>query len=60
MLVDPIFLEYDLASGRILSYKGLTNVEESISGKATGNNYIAHIKYKYSDDPLKVSAKNGI
>ena len=60
MLVDPIFLEYDLASGRILSYKGLTNVEQSINGKATGNNYIAHIKYKYSDDPLKVSAKNGI
>ena len=49
LLVDPIYLEYDLGSGRILSYKGLTNIEEVIAGEHSGSNILAHIKYKYSD-----------
>jgi hypothetical protein len=52
LLVDPIFLEYDLVSGQILSYKGLTNIEKFVNGSGTGNHYIAHIKYKY-DLPYK-------
>jgi hypothetical protein len=47
LLVDPIYLEYDLSSGRILSYKGLTNIEEVIAGEASGSNVLAHIKYQY-------------
>ena len=43
MLVDPILLEYELET----SYKGLTNIEEVIDGKLTGDNYLAHIKYSY-------------
>jgi hypothetical protein len=47
LLVDPIYLEYDLSSGRILSYKGLTNIEEVIEGDASGSYVLAHIKYQY-------------
>jgi len=49
LLVDPIYLEYDLGSGRILSYKGLTNIEEVVAGEPSGSNVLAHIKYQYSD-----------
>lgn len=49
MLVDPIHLEYEIKTGRILSYKGLTNIEEVIDGELTGDNYLAHIKYSYPE-----------
>lgn len=58
MLVDPILLEYDLASGRILSYKGLTNIDEVIEGRATGSYHVAHIKYKYPDTPSNLALSN--
>jgi hypothetical protein len=49
LLVDTIYLEYDLLSGRILSYKGLTNIEEVLNGDASGSNVMAHIKYQYPE-----------
>jgi hypothetical protein len=49
LLVDTIYLEYDLVGGRILSYKGLTNIEEVVKGEASGSNISAHIKYQYSE-----------
>jgi hypothetical protein len=49
LLVDTIYLEYDLLSGRILSYKGLTNIEEVVNGDASGSNVMAHIKYHYPE-----------
>lgn len=49
LLVDPIKLEYDLKSGRILSYKGLTNIEKGMQGNMTGENYVAHIRYEYPE-----------
>jgi hypothetical protein len=55
LLVDPIALEYDLGSGRILSYKGLTNIEQVEDGKPTGGNVLAHIKYEYSDFKIGMS-----
>jgi hypothetical protein len=47
LLVDPIMLEYDRETGRILSYKGLTNLEKVDGKKPTGDNYLAEITYQY-------------
>ena len=47
MLVDPIELEYDRASGKILSYVGLTNLELVEDGEPKGENYVARIEYVY-------------
>ena len=47
MLVDPIELEYDRASGKILSYVGLTNLEWVEDGQPKGENYVARIEYVY-------------
>lgn len=47
LLVEPIYLEYELTTGRILSYKGLTNIEQVVNGKAQGKNILAHIQYAY-------------
>lgn len=41
-LLDPIQLEYDAESRRLLSYRGLTNIRS-----ASGDNYIASITYFY-------------
>lgn len=41
-LLDPIELEYDAESRRLLSYRGLTNIRS-----ANGDNYIADITYFY-------------
>lgn len=43
LLVDPILLEYDRYTGQILSYEGLTNLEDN----ATGDYYVARIEYSY-------------
>ena len=47
MLVDPILLEYDLNTGRILRYSGLTNLELVDGSTPLGDNYIARIEYVY-------------
>ncbi|MFT6155050.1 MAG: hypothetical protein ACJA0E_001549 [Bermanella sp.] len=47
LLVDPIMLEYDRETGRILSYKGLTNLEKVNGKKPSGDNYLAEITYQY-------------
>lgn len=60
LLVDPIQLEYDLKTGRILSYKGLTNIEKGIQGNMTGENYVAHIRYQYPDQPLQPETDHAI
>lgn len=44
LLVDPIDLEYDKKTGRIMSYKGLTNIETI---NDPDKNYIADIEYVY-------------
>lgn len=43
LLVDPILLEYDRYTGQILSYEGLTNLEDN----KTGEYYVARIEYSY-------------
>lgn len=43
LLVDPILLEYDRYTGQILSYEGLTNLEDHKSG----DYYVARIEYSY-------------
>lgn len=47
LLVDPIKLTYDKLTKRILIYEGLTNIEKTKQGKATGDYYIARIEYHY-------------
>ena len=47
MLVDPIVLEYDLESRRLLSFEGLTNIERFKNGKRSEENYVARIDYYY-------------
>ncbi len=51
ILVEPILLEYDSKTKRLLSFEGLTNIERFKDGKRTEENYIARIKYSYQ--PLK-------
>lgn len=47
LLVDPIKLTYDKVTKRILIYEGLTNIEKTKQGEATGEYYIARIEYRY-------------
>lgn len=47
LLVDPIKLTYDKQTKRILTYEGLTNIEEVKQGKPTGEYYVARIDYAY-------------
>ena len=49
MLVDPIVLEYDLESKRLLSFEGLTNIERFNNGKRSEENYVARIDYYYQE-----------
>lgn len=54
MLVEPITLEYDLSTKRLLSFEGLTNIEKFENGKRTEENFVARIEYSYK--PLKSSS----
>ena len=47
ILVKPISLEYDQHTKRLLSFEGLTNIEEFKDGQRTEENYIARIAYRY-------------
>lgn len=47
LLVDPIKLTYNKTTKRILTYEGLTNIEEVKEGEPTGDYYIARIDYQY-------------
>lgn len=51
ILVDPIALEYDNKTHRLVSFEGLTNIEQFIDGEGTEENYVARIEYSYQ--PLK-------
>lgn len=51
LLVDPILLEYELNTKRLLRFEGLTNIEKFKNGKRTEENYVARIDYTYR--PLK-------
>ncbi len=47
LVMDPIYLQYELSSKRLLEYKGLTNILREKNGELKTDNYIAHIKYRY-------------
>ena len=47
LLVEPISLEYDPKTQRLLRFKGLTNIEQYQDGKRTYTNFIADIYYQY-------------
>lgn len=47
MLVEPISLEYDRKTKRLMSFEGLTNIEKFENGKRTEDNYVARIEYSY-------------
>jgi hypothetical protein len=49
LLVDPILLTYDADSKRLISFEGLTNIEQVVDGKAEGRNHVARIEYTYSE-----------
>lgn len=49
MLVDPIFLTYDLQSSRLLRYEGLGNIEQVKNGKGLDENYVVRIEYEYPE-----------
>jgi hypothetical protein len=55
LLVDPIILDYDVESRRLVRYEGITNIAKV----GTDRNYSAVIEYSYDDEPspLVSSAK---
>lgn len=60
MLVDPILLEYDLNTGRILRYSGLTNLEMVNGNMPSGDNYVARIEYVYETQVSVHDNQNGV
>lgn len=49
LLVKPITLEYDKLTKRLMSFKGLSNIEQYKDGRPTNKNYLADIYYQYQD-----------
>lgn len=47
LLMNPIYLQYERSSKRLLEYKGLTNIISEKNGELQTDNYVAHIKYRY-------------
>jgi hypothetical protein len=47
LLVDPIILDYDAESRRLVRYKGITNIPRSEGNLVLDENYRAEIVYKY-------------
>lgn len=47
VLVDPIYLTYDVQTGRLLRYEGLGNIEQVKNGKGLDENYVVRIEYEY-------------
>lgn len=45
LLVEPLLVTYSTETGRLLSFRGLTNVPQS-----TDQNYIASIQYQYGEE----------
>jgi len=51
MLMDPIALNYDRQTGRLLEYRGVTNIQALVDGEVSEDNFTAWIKYRYLDAP---------
>ena len=49
LLMDPIALKYDRQTGRLLEYQGVTNIQASVDGEVSEDNFTAWIKYRYFD-----------
>jgi len=47
LLMDPIYLTYDINSRRLLRFEGLTNIENVEGGRSIGENFVARIEYSY-------------
>jgi hypothetical protein len=47
LLLEPIYLSYDIKSKRLISFEGLTNLEMVEQGKGLGDNFVARIEYVY-------------
>ena len=47
LLMDPIYLTYDINSRRLLRFEGLTNIENVEGGQDIGDNFVARIEYSY-------------
>jgi len=50
LLMDPIALKYDRQTGRLLEYQGVTNIQASVDGEVSEDNFTAWIKYRYFDN----------
>lgn len=60
LLVDPIELEYDHETQRLLRFTGLTNIERYVNGKRSEENYLADIYYQYQDMQAYTLIENSI
>ncbi|MFT6122952.1 MAG: hypothetical protein ACJASG_001480 [Oleiphilaceae bacterium] len=47
LLMEPIYLTYDINSKRLIRFEGLTNLEMVEQGKGLGDNFVARIEYSY-------------
>lgn len=47
LLLEPIRLTYAKADGRLLEYRGVTNIAQAQDGKVLEDNYNARIRYRY-------------
>lgn len=60
LLVDPITLEYDLNTQRLMRFTGLTNIERYVDGKRSEENYLADIYYQYQDIQAYTLIESGL
>ncbi|MFT7184731.1 MAG: hypothetical protein ACI84K_000097 [Pseudohongiellaceae bacterium] len=47
LLMEPIYLSYDINSKRLIRFEGLTNLEMVEQGQGLGDNFVARIEYSY-------------
>jgi hypothetical protein len=59
LLVEPIILDYDAVSRRLLRYEGITNIPRSEGGVVLDENYNAEILYSYPSaaEPAQKTSK---